>query len=373
MSLRKQWNPYRSVCLVGIALIVAGSTMVLSSTIGYAIAQKANPAFYFIRRIVWLFIGFLGIYAIGKVKLRKIEYYALSFFLFSIVLLLIPIIQGGLRWIKIGIFSFQPSELIKISFVIYLADFLKRKGKNINDPKILAVPVGFLVLIGVLLQFQKDLGTLLVFFIVLMLMLFLAGIKKRFIYWLTGTGVILLIGLILIFPYRIERIKTFWESFSNSSAVENRGGYQTYQAKIALGSGGVFGKGIGKSSQKLKFIPKAHKDYVFAIVGEEVGFLGSIVVLWLFGWLVYLGFRMALETDDPFQSFLSAGISGLFGFQFLLHVFVVLNLVPAKGTTLPFFSVGGSALLANLFALGLLLQVAKNLGVKRIIQLDNLV
>jgi cell division protein FtsW len=161
---------------------------------------------------------------------------------------------------------------------------------------------------------------------------------------------------VLLFPYRVDRIRVFL----NPSADTQGKAYQPNESLKALGSGGLLGKGIGKSGQKLKFLPQAHTDYVYAIVGEETGLLGTGIVLALFGLLVFSGFEVASRAQTAFEQYLAVGLSGMLGIQYLLHAAVALRLVPPKGTTLPFFSVGGSSVLASMLAFGLLLEIARN-------------
>jgi cell division protein FtsW len=188
-----------------------------------------------------------------------------------------------------------------------------------------------------------------------MLLMFLAGVRVKNIIIIILSGIVLFTGLILMFPYRRQRIMTFL----NPSADPMGKGYQTQQSIIAMSSGGILGKGLGMGERKLKFLPEAHKDYIYAVVGEEAGFVGTVFVLFLFGFLVFSSFHLSKISNDYFIKFLSAGIGGLFGFQFLLHAGVVLNMVPSKGTTLPFFSVGGSSFLINILALGVLFNIAR--------------
>jgi len=356
MSSKKRLKVYYKIYISSILLIIIGSTIVLSSSVGYALLKNVNPTYYFIKQIIWLIFGIIGIFLLNKIGIKNIEKYSILFLLFSIFLSFIPIITGNLRWIRIGPLSFQPAELLKLSFVIYLSDYLKRKRKTINELKTLIVPFGFFLFITGILQLQKDLGTFIIIFFTVSLLLFLGGLSKKYFFLMISIGIALLPLLIIIFPYRIERIKIFL----NPSIDPNGKGYQIFQSKIALGSGGLFGKGIGFGKQKLNYLPEAHKDYVFAIVGEEMGFVGTSFILFLFYNLIFSGFEISRRAKDEFEKFVTSGISALLGIQFFLHVSVVLSLIPSKGTTLPFFSVGGSSLLANMLSLGILLIVGKN-------------
>ncbi len=355
MSSRKRYGLYLRIWLPGAALIILGSVFVLSASSIYGITITGNPVYYFEKHLIWLALGGIGVYLLNKTKIRHLEKYSFLLFVLSIIILPLPKFFGSLRWIRLGPLSFQPAELVKFTFIIYLADYLSKKKTEITNLKTLIVPILFLALITGILQMQKDIGTFVVIFFTFLLLIFLGGAKIKHIGIFTLTGILIFVGLILMFPYRIQRIKTYL----NPSADIQGTGYQTLQSLIAIGSGGIKGKGLGSGDRKLKFLPEAHKDYIYAVVGEEMGFIGTSCVLALFALIVFSSLTISTLTSDNYIKFLTAGIGGLFGFQFLLHASVVLNIIPAKGTTLPFFSVGGSSFLINVLALGVLLNIAR--------------
>ncbi|HPP30100.1 MAG TPA: putative lipid II flippase FtsW [bacterium] len=364
MLLKKRFSLYFKILISGTMLILIGSVFVLSSSSIYGISRTGNPAYYFEKHMIWLILGITGIWLINKKDIKSIERYSFHIFLFSLFLLPLPRFFGELRWIRLGPLSFQPAELVKFTFIIYLADYFKRKQVNMGTFKTLIVPLIFLLLITGILQTQKDIGTFVIIFFTFILMTFLAGVKMKHITLIILAGIILIGGLIIMFPYRVQRIKTYL----NPSADTHGSGYQTIQSLIAMRSGGIIGKGLGAGERKLKFLPEAHKDYIYAVVGEELGFIGTAFILFLFAILVFSCFTITNLTSDAYLKFLTAGIGGLFGFQFLLHACVVLNLVPAKGTTLPFFSVGGSSFLINILALGVLLNIARKVCMEESIE-----
>ncbi|MCD6408094.1 putative lipid II flippase FtsW [bacterium] len=355
MLLRGKYNLYYRLCISSGLLIVLGSVFVLSSSLAYGISKTGNPAYFFEKHLLWLSLGGIGVFLINKIGSERIEKYAKIIFLFSLILLPLPKFFGSLRWIRVGPLSFQPSELIKFTFIIYLSDFLKRKKSSIQNWKTLSIPVFLLLIITGILQLQSDLGTFVIISLIFVFLLFIAGAKIKHLIFLFLAGIFLLAGLILPSGYRRERIKVYL----NPNYDPLGKGYQINQSKITLGSGGIFGKGLGAGERKLKFLPEAHKDYVYAVVGEELGFVGTFSILLFFGIVVFSGFEVSKLAYNLFDKYLSAGLSTLFGFQFLLHSAVVLGIVPSKGTTLPFFSVGGSSLIINLLALGLLLHIAR--------------
>jgi len=368
MLLKKRFSLYFKILISGVMLILMGSVFVLSSSSIYGISRTGNPAYYFVKHLIWLILGIIGAWLINRTDIKSIERHSFHIFLFSLILLPLPRFFGELRWIRLGPLSFQPAELVKFTFVIYLADYFKRKQINIGNFKTLVVPLFFLFLITGILQTQKDIGTFVIVFFTFILITFLAGVRIKHISLIVLSGIVLICGLVIMFPYRMQRIKTY---LNPSSDTQGRG-YQTIQSLIAIGSGGLTGKGLGAGERKLKFLPEAHKDYVYAVVGEELGFAGTFFILFLFGILVFSSFAIIDLTTDPYLKFLTAGIGGLFGFQFLLHACVVLNLVPAKGTTLPFFSVGGSSFLINILALGVLLNIAKKVCLEESIEISEI-
>lgn len=368
MLLKKWFSLYYRILLSGTILILLGSVFVLSSSSVYGISRTGNPAYYFMKHLIWLILGITGAYFINRVNIKTIERYSFYIFLFSLILLPMPKFFGELRWIRLGPLSFQPSELVKFTFIIYLADYLKRRQLEIKNFKTLVIPLLFLLTITGILQLQKDMGTFFIIFLTFLLMIFLAGVRLKHIGIFGFAGIILLAGLILMFPYRIQRIKAYLNPTADPQGV----GYHTIQSLITIGSGGLVGKGLGSGEKKLKCLPEAHKDYIYAVVGEELGFIGTSFVLTLFAIIVFSCFTISGITSDNYIKFLTAGIGGLFGFQFLLHTCVVLKLVPAKGTTLPFFSVGGSSFLINILALGLLLNIARKVCTVEMVEKDEI-
>jgi cell division protein FtsW len=356
MLSKKKYLLYISILSSISLLILFGSVFVLSSSFSYGL-ERNDLTMYFERHLIYLFIGLLIFYLIQKLNLKKMERYGFIILVLSLLLLPLPNIQGGLRWIKIGPFSLQPSEFVKITFLIYLAVYLKRRISILNNFRVLLIPGIIYLYIITVLQFQKDYGTFAIISITFLGILFLCGLKSKYIFSLFGFFLILTIGFIFLFPYRIERIKLYLNQ--NSDILGKN--FPSHQAKISLSSGGLFGKGLGAGTGKLKFVPEIHKDFVYAVVGEELGFIGSFSVLLLFSIIVFCGLEVSKFCNDLFEKILAAGISILFGVQFLLHAGVVLSILPPKGTTLPFFSVGGSSLIANLISLGILLKIAENL------------
>lgn len=356
MFSKKKFLLYYKIYTSGVLLILLGSVFVLSSSFSYGL-EKNNLTFYFIKHIQYLMVGSLLVYLVQRININKLEKLSFLIFLFSLGLLIIPVFQNGLRWARIGPFRFQPSEFVKLTFILYLANHLKKREGRINNLKDILFPSIYWLLITGILQLQKDFGTFVIITFVFMGILFLFGLKLKYIFAFSGIFISLIIGLVLLFPYRVERIKNFYDKKSDKLGKD----YQAEQSVISLSSGGLFGKGLGAGIRKLRYVPEIHKDFVYAVVGEELGFFGTSLVLVLFGILVFCGLEVSKICEYLFEKILSSGISILFGIQFILHACVVLKLFPTKGTTLPFFSVGGSSLIVSLVSLGLLIRISKNI------------
>ncbi|MGC8976302.1 MAG: FtsW/RodA/SpoVE family cell cycle protein [Candidatus Ratteibacteria bacterium] len=347
MFSKKKFFLYYNIYFAGILLIILGSIFVLSSTFAYGL-EKNNLTFYFVKHIQYLFIGVGLLYLAQRINIYKLEKISNILFFISFLLLFIPVFQHGLRWAKLGPIRFQPSEFVKLTFILFLASyFKKRKPESFRD---IFIPLVICFLVIGILQLQKDLGTSVIILSIFAGILFLCGLKIKYIVFISGISIIIFIGLIFLFPYRIERIKSFGKN------------YQTKQSIISISSGGFFGKGLGAGIRKLRYVPEIHKDFVYAVVGEELGFAGTVGVLILFSIIVFCGFEISYFCSDFFEKLLVSGISILFGIQFILHACVVLGIFPTKGTTLPFFSVGGSSLMTNLLAFGFLLKTGKKIG-----------
>lgn len=263
---------------------------------------------------------------------------------------------GASRWIALGPLTVQPSELAKLAVVAFAASVLSRKGRKLDDWLHIALPLGPIVLlVAGIVMLQRDLGTTIVIVGSVLLMLFIAGVRMRY---LAVTGVVSLAGLaylILGTAYRRARFLSFVNPWKDPRYT----GYQLIQGLIALGSGGWFGVGLGASRQKWAYLPNAHTDFIFAVLGEELGLFGELAVLVLFGLVVYAGIRIAVRAPDTFGRLLAAGITAWIGLQAIVNLGAVTGLLPITGVPLPFLSFGGSALIVTLGAVGVLASIAR--------------
>ena len=355
MLLKKRLSFYHKLFFTSAILIVLGSLFVFISSSAYGISKSGDPSYYFNKHLLWLCLGLVCIALLRRVSNKKLENWSFRIFVVSLPILLSPKFFGDLRWIRLGPLSFQPAELVKLTFIIYLAGYFKKKLHQIDKKSTLVEPIIFFLIVAGILQLQKDIGTLAIIFCAFLLLMFLAGVNTKRIFTIVLVSIIFFSGLVLMFPYRRARII----SYLNPTADTADKGYQAQQSLIALRAGGIFGKKLGEGKRKLNFLPEPHKDYIYAVVGEEGGFVGTSVVLLLFGILIFSSLQLSSMSNDYFIKLLSTGIGGLFAFQFLLHAAVVLNLVPSKVTTLPFFSVGGSSFLINMLSLGIIFNIAR--------------
>ena len=253
-------------------------------------------------------------------------------------------------------FTFQPGELAKLALVFYLARSMAKKEDKIQNFSVGVLP--HLIIGGLslgLLLLQPDFGTALILTMLLYVMLFVAGSKVSH---LMATGLMALPFLVYVMfsaEYRLRRLMTFLDPWREASGS----GFQIIQSLIAFGSGRLWGRGLGESRQKLFYLPEAHTDFVFSVIGEELGLLGALMVVSLFGVIVVRGLRLAEKIEDPFEQYLAFGLTTLLGFQALIHMGVVMGLMPTKGLVLPFISYGGSAMIINLIAAGILLGLSR--------------
>lgn len=359
----RQGPPDLMLFLVVMLLVCIGLIMVFSAS---AVTSdiKFHDAFYFLKKqLMWAVIGVAVMLVVMKLnyhKLRELGVAGLVLALLCLVVVYLPgigkDIKGSVRQIDLIFTSFTPSELTKLCMVFFLASSL-----SVNFEKLKSFSRGlmpYLILIGVvcgLIVFQPDLGTTFVVAITAYLMLLMAGARLSHMSMLALLG-LLLIGLaIYLEPYRMIRFIAFWDPWKYASDQ----GFQTIQSLYAIGSGGLFGMGLGQSRQKFFYLPEQHTDFIFAILGEELGYLGVIVVLALFFVFAWRGFRIALKAPDIFGSLLAAGVTTMITAQAAVNLGVVSGSLPVTGIPLPLISFGGSSLIFTLAGIGLLLNISR--------------
>jgi cell division protein FtsW len=356
--------------LVPAALLTAiGVIEVFSASSVYAFTTYDNSFWFLERQGIYAAIG-IGALLVTS-RMRYVAWRRLSgpLMIVSVALLLVALhptagssVYGASRWIGLGPFTLQPSEIAKLSLVAFAATVLTRKEGKLDNWIHLALPLGPIVLlIAAIVMLQRDLGTTVVIVGSVLMMLFVAGARMRH---LVITGVLTLGGLAyLIFgeAYRRTRFLSFFDPWKDPL----NSGYQLIQGLIALGSGGWFGVGLGASRQKWAYLPNAHTDFIFAVLGEELGLIGEFVVLIAFGVMIYAGIRIAVRAPDTFGRLLAAGITSWIGLQAIVNLGAVTGLLPITGVPLPFVSFGGTALIVTLGAVGVLASIARAGGSTR--------
>jgi cell division protein FtsW len=339
-----------------IALSAIGVVMVYSAGAWLGHEAYGDWAFFLRRQAVFFGVGFAMMLGLSRVDYRLLRRFA-PHLTFGAIGLLVAVlfvgqeINGARRWIRFLGFGLQPSEIAKVSLTIFLAATLARQGERIRKFKSGFLPVMFMATLTMaLVLLEKDLGTTILLGALTLIMLFVAGTRFSYVVAAVMLAAPLVWQQIVGVGYRRGRLEEFLSG----------DGYQVHQALIGIGSGGVWGLGLGNGRQKLGFLPENHTDFILATIGEELGLLGIGVVLALVTLLVWRGVVIAKAAPDRFGTYLAIGLSALFGLQAVVNIAVVLEVIPAKGITLPFLSYGGSSLLASLAAVGILLSISRH-------------
>jgi cell division protein FtsW len=354
---------YYALLATIVVLNLVGVVMVLSSSAVEALANYGSSWLFFKRQLAWTTLGFLGLIVTSRIDYRLLRRYVGPLLVISAGLLLLVLVpgvginvNGSTRWLGIGSARFQPSEFAKLGLLLYCADLLARRVASVGDWRAVLRPVGLMFcFFGGLVMLQPDMGTTITMAIATGSILFVGGIRGRHMAVVLGSSFVVGSFLAVVEPYRRARLMSFIDPFEHYK----EGGYQVAQSLIALGSGGWTGVGLGAGRAKWLFLPNAHTDFIFAIIGEELGLVGCALVLVLFGALAVLGIRTTLRAPDRFGSLLAAGITGWVVGQAIINVGAVTGALPVTGVPLPFVSFGGSALLFTMCATGVLLNVAR--------------
>ena len=360
---------YTLIILI-LTCILFGVFMVFSSSAIMADVRWASPYKFFLKQVLWIGVGFVAMFATSFLidykfykKYAKIIYF-LSLLLVIAVLFLGVSRLGAKRWLGVGFFIIQPSEFAKIAIIIAMSDFISRKKKLIGQWKGLFAPAVIILLILAPIVAEPDLGTPILISVVCFAMLFYAGIKMKAVFAGSLSVALFIAEEIIRKPYRLTRLKDYIASFINIDASS----YQVKQSLNALGSGGFFGKGLGKSEIKLMYLPEAHADFIFSIVGEELGFFGTSAVIAFFIYLFLKGMKMSKCIPDTFSQYLCLGITFFIVFQAIINLSVATGIFPAKGLPLPFISFGGTSLVVTMASAGILINLSqynKNSGMRQ--------
>jgi cell division protein FtsW len=360
-------QPDRQLFGVTLALCFIGAVMVFSASAVTLGQQTGNGYTFLLRQLLWIVLGIAGMFWLMNTDYRKLRQPRVIFTGLAVTLVLLIAVlfldrsHQTHRWIRLGPLSLQPSELAKLVVILFLAWFLEirraPRGFGVNDPlHTIAPALGTALLMAVLVLKEPDMGTACMIFLIAMVMLFVAGLSYRYIFATALAAIPAIALLILLEPYRLERLKAF---FARDSDPQGHG-FQLLQSLIAVGSGGFAGVGLMESRQKLFFLPESHTDFIFSIICEELGYIGAVIVLGLFAVYGWRGFVAAMKAPDEFGRILGLGITTMVVGQALVNLSVVLGLMPTKGIPLPFISYGGSSLLGMLLATGVLLNISQH-------------
>jgi cell division protein FtsW len=358
---------YHLLVLVTLALVAFGLVMVYSASSARALLGSDDPAYYLKRQALFAVLGLVALVLLARTDYHRLRKAAgplvvASFALLLAVLVIGTAVNGARRWIPIGTFTFQPSEFAKLALALWTAALLARRPppQTLGD---FIRPVG--VVVGaacLLILIEPDLGSALAIGLMVLAMLLVSGTPLRTLAAAGSIAGVLVLAAIWLEPYRRARIFSFLDPWHDPDGA----GFQSVQAMIALGSGGIFGVGLGESVQKIYYLPESSTDMIFAIVGEELGLLGAIAVIAAFALFGYAGFNIALRCSDPFGKRLAAGLTALVCGQAAVNISAVMGLAPLTGVPLPFVSYGGSSLVVGLASVGILLNIAVNHGVASI-------
>ncbi len=348
--------------VVIVMLTLFGIIMVHNSTSILAKERFGDSLHYFKRQITWLILG--AIVTVFITSLKKPFYLERNFVFFSIIMAIsglvavffIGKINNSFRWIKIGNFSIQPSEFAKIAVVLYLSFMLSRKKSDVNDLKKLFFIMIPIIIVELLILREPDLGTFALILLITAVILFVAGLKFRY---LIGSAFFILPSFILVLKMNPDKMGRIF-AFLNPEAYSTTYGFQALQSIYAIGSGGIFGQGLGNSVQKLYFLPYAYSDFIFAVIGEEAGLIGAFLVVGLFALFLIRGLNIAKLSGNRYTYLFVTGLTFLIVFQAMINISVTIGIFPTKGIPLPFISNGGSSLMSSLLIGGLLLNISRH-------------
>lgn len=358
-------HKFDSILLFGFLFLIFFSLVMVSSA-SISVAERYYvPDFYFvIHHLIYLTISLLGCFLITLIPIKYLQKYSIYCALFGFILLVLVFIpgisrsiNGAFRWIFFGPISVQSSEFCKLLFIIYMAGYLVRRKDNVRGNFIdFIAPLILLGLFDILLLLEPDFGAMFILSSTVIGLLFIAGVKLRYLFMLLPVAAIVIITLILTSKYRLQRIMGFlnpWEDQFDK-------GYQLVQSLIAFGRGGWFGVGLGGSVQKLLYLPEAYTDFIFAIIAEELGFIGAVIVILLLTTVIIRCLKVAqtsMLSKKFFQSYLAYGVSCWIALQSIVNIGVNIGVLPTKGLTLPFISYGGNSLLVCCLAIGIIFRI----------------
>lgn len=351
--------------LFTLMLVLFGLIMVFSASYYSSISQDGNPYSYLVRHGAWVVFGLVAMAFGALFDYRKYKKWALPILIISVILLVLvltPLGQttnGATRWIKVGPVTLMPGEIAKIAAIIFVAWFLSEDASRIKSLKRGILPLlGIIAVYGALIVKQPNLSTAITVCGIIIAMMLVAGLKWRYVATAGGIGVVGILSIVIFMKdtYWYNRLTSFTDPFQDALGD----GYQAVQSLLALGSGGLFGVGLGKSVQKNLYLPEPQNDFILAIIGEELGYIGVLLLIALYCLFIWRGIHIALNAPDQFGLLLASGIVLMVAIQVILNIAVVTSSMPPTGINLPFISYGGNALLIFMFSAGVLLNISRH-------------
>ena len=351
--------------LFTLVLVLFGLIMVFSASYYSSISQDGNPYSYLVRHGAWVVFGLVAMAFGALFDYRKYKKWALPILIVSVILLVLvltPLGQttnGATRWIKVGPVTLMPGEIAKIAAIIFVAWFLSEDASRIKSLKRGILPLlGIIAVYGALIVKQPNLSTAITVCGIIIAMMLVAGLKWRYVATAGGIGVVGILSIVIFMKdtYWYNRLTSFTDPFQDALGD----GYQAVQSLLALGSGGLFGVGLGKSVQKNLYLPEPQNDFILAIIGEELGYIGVLLLIALYCLFIWRGIHIALNAPDQFGLLLASGIVLMVAIQVILNIAVVTSSMPPTGINLPFISYGGNALLIFMFSAGVLLNISRH-------------
>ncbi|MEW6380423.1 MAG: putative lipid II flippase FtsW [bacterium] len=349
------------VMLIGLGLVMVYSS---SALVAEGSRYQVSPFYFLKKQALYAGLAMLVLFCTMSVPYGWWRTWTYVILLSSLILLMLVFLPalgrqsgGAMRWLNLAGITFQPAEIAKFALMLYLAHFLTKKAEAIGNMKAIFLPLCIVLGFSLLLIVkQPDLGTSVLVMAVAFALIFAAGARKSHLFGLGLLFLTVLAGRIYLIDYQWRRIVTFLDPWKDPK----KGGYQIIQSLCALGTGGWFGLGLGQGIQKRGYLPEAHTDFIFSVIGEELGLIGALAVLVLFGVFIWRGFRISRQSKDPFACYLALGVTCLIGLQALINVGVAAGVLPTKGLPLPFVSYGGSSLVVNAVAAGILLNISQH-------------
>lgn len=350
-------------------LLTVGLLMLFSASYPYAEAYFNNSYHFILRQAIFAVVGIVGMLVISKFNFNKYKKFAwILYIIINVILLILLImpaqIMGVKRWLVVGSFSFQPSEIAKFSVILLFSALIARHHKEMQNAKFGILFMGGVLLVPcVLVVLEPHLSATILILAIGLILMFVGGIKIKYV---VGGGIgVVAAGLIFVLSgalsYATDRLQYWFNPWADASGK----GYQTIQSLLAIGSGGIMGRGFGKSRQKYLWLPEPHNDFIFSIVCEELGLIGACIIIALFCALIWRGFVIAMRCPDKFGSLLAFGVTIQLGLQVMLNILVVTNTIPNTGISLPFFSYGGTSLLILLAQMGVILAVSRTSTIEK--------